>query len=158
MHAGDASVDLLLSVRWAESRRLLKLVLPLGGEASRLDGTPGLALERSNDGREMPLHDAVTLPGWGVVCPDVFACDATPERLRLTLLRSPLMAHHDPYPPSFPRPVLADQGEHVFRFRFHLAPCRAEALLDEAVMWQRMPLSADTTRGMPTRMIESGTR
>lgn len=158
VHAGDAAVELLLTVRWSETRRLLKLVLPLAGEPIRLDGTPGLVVERANDGREMPLHDAVALPRWGLVCPDVLACDATPARLRLTLLRAPLMAHHDPAPPSVPRPVIADQGEHLFRFRFHLAPRPAQALLDEAVMWQRMPLTADTTRGMPCRMFESGGR
>ncbi|MBN8525188.1 MAG: hypothetical protein J0M02_07625 [Planctomycetes bacterium] len=155
VHAGDDAVDLLLTVRWAETRRLLKLVLPLAGEAVRLDGTPGMAVQRANDGREMPLHDAVALPGWGVVCPDVFAGDATPRRLRLTLLRAPLMAHHDPAPPSMSRPVIADQGEHQFRFRFHLAPRPVQTLLDEAVMWQRMPLTADTTRGMPCRMFET---
>ena len=100
-------------------------------------------------------RDAVAVPGWGVVCPDVFACDATPERLRLTLLRSPLMAHHDPSPPSFARPVVADQGEHLFRFRFHLAPRPCAELQAEARQWQRMPLVAETTRGMPCRMIET---
>lgn len=155
VHAGDTAVDLLLTVRWAETRRLLKLVLPLAGEAERSDGTPGRAVVRPNDGREMPLHDAVALPGWGVVCPDVFACDATPERLRLTLLRSPLMAHHDPSPPAFARPVVADQGEHVFRFRFHLAPRPCAELQDEGRQWQRMPLVAETTRGMPCRMMET---
>jgi alpha-mannosidase len=158
VHAGDATVDLLLTVCWAETRRLLKLVVPLTGEAERLDGTPGVPVCRANDGREMPLHDAVALPGWGMVCPDVFACDATPARLRLTLLRAPLMAHHDPEPPVMPRPVIADQGEHLFRFRFHLTPRSAEALMAEAVMWQRMPLSAETTRGMPCRMFEIGGR
>lgn len=158
VHAGGTAVDLLLGVRWAETRRLLKLVLPLAGQTERLDGTPGMAVVRANDGREMPLHDAVALPGWGVVCPDVLACDATPARLRLTLLRAPLMAHHDPEPPVMPRPVIADQGEHLFRFRFHLTPREADALLAEAVMWQRMPLSAETTRGMPCRMFEIGGR
>lgn len=153
VHAGDAAVDLHLTVDWAERRRLLKLVLPLSGESGRIDGTPGLALARANDGCERPLHDMVALPGWGVVCPDVFACDATPRRLRLTLLRSPCMAHHEPCQPD-PRLAVADQGTHVFRFRFHLAPRRPEDLLDEAVMWQRPLLVAETTRGMPCRMLE----
>lgn len=150
VHAGDATVELLLTVGWAELRRLLKLVVPLAGEAVREDGTPGLVLERRNDGTELPLHDIVRLPGWSVVCPDVFACDATPQRLRLTLLRSPFMAHHDPSPPVA-RLLPADQGEHVFRFRFHLAPRPAAALVEEAVMWQRPPLVAETTHGMPCR-------
>jgi hypothetical protein len=77
------------------------------------------------------------------------------ENIRLTLLRAPLLAHHDPAPPSVPRPVIADQGEHHFRFRFHLQPRPAQVLLADAVMWQRMPLTADTTRGMPCRMFEA---
>ena len=153
VYAGGTSVELLLTVAWSERRKLLKLVVPLAGETEREDGTPGLVITRRNDGAELPLHDVVRLPSWGLICPDVFACDATPDRLRLTLLRSPFMAHHDPSPPQA-RLLPSDQGEHLFRFRFHLAPRTAAELVDEAVMWQRPLLTVEATRGMPCRMIE----
>ncbi len=153
VHGEGATVDLLLEVHWTERHRLLKLVLPLGGEARRVDATPGLALERDNDGRELPVHGWVCTDSVGVVCPDVWAVDATPQRLRLTLLRSPLMAHHDPHPADFPRAETADQGLHRFRFRFHLASATAEVLAAETLAWERPPLVAELTRGMPARFI-----
>ena len=54
----------------------------------------------------------------GIVAPDVYALDGSPEQLRFTLLRSPIQTHHDPDTGNVPRPVIADQGEHHFVFRF----------------------------------------
>jgi alpha-mannosidase len=150
-----AMVELRLRVHWRQGRQLLKLVLPLadGGE-ERLDGIAGGHLARPNSGRECPLQDwtRLTLPTgqFAVVSPDLFAVDATPERLRFTLLRSPILTQHDPFPYDASRAVFADQGEHEFRLRFlagpDLSPTR---LTDEALMMHRPLLAADLTRGMP---------
>ena len=153
VHGDSSAVDLVLDVHWSEHHRLLKLILPLRGEARRVDATPGMALERVNDGRELPLHGWVCSDSLGVVCPDAWAADATPQRLRLTLLRAPLMAHHDPHPADFPRAEFADQGRHRFRFRFHLGPVTAETLAAETRAWERPPLVAELTRGMPARFV-----
>ncbi len=149
-------VDLIVQVNWRERHQVLKLVQRLPQAAiERHDGVSGGVLRRPLDGAERPVRDFVQLvtadgDALGVVGPDVYALDATAERLRLTLLRSPLMAHHDPQPPDGQRAVVADQGAHEFRFRFLLgAEVTAEALADHAAMLQRPPLLATTTRGMP---------
>ena len=154
VYADDPAVELLLEVHWRERMKLLKLVLPLHGEPTRIDGTPGMELVRPNDGRELPLHDYSSFARLGVVCPDVFALDATGERARLTLLRAPLMAHHDPCPDFYPFAVVADQGVHHFRFRFNLAAPKPADLAADARNYHRPPLVAELTRGMPTRMME----
>lgn len=154
LYAGEAVVELLLTVLWCEHRRVLKLVLPARGAPTREDGSPGMPVTRANDGRERPLHDYTRCSGLGIVCPDAYAIDATLERLRLTLLRAPEMAHHDPTPTGFPRGVFTDQGEHRFRFRFHLGSATTAQLAAEALGWHRPPLVAETTRGMPARMID----
>ena len=113
---------------------------------------------RTNSGKELPLRDWTLLdtvtanrPLYGVVCPDVFAADAISQRLRLTLLRSPYLAHHDPFiAGAHPRGVIADQGVHTFRFRFFCRPdLTPEFLESQARMMNCPPLIADLTRGMP---------
>ena len=89
-----------------------------------------------------------------VVAPDVYALSGDTHSLSLTLLRSPLMAWHDPHPGDHPRGVFSDRGEHTFRFRFVAAPTLSAATLDKmALGWQRPPLTADLTRGMKNRAL-----
>lgn len=152
LHADASWVDVELTVEWREAAQLLKLVLPGSGTAERCDGTPGMALIRPNDGRELPLHGFTSLGGHAVVCPTVYALDATPERARLTLLRAPLMADH--INTGFPRAQRADQGIHRFQLRLHLAPTTPEQLSAEVLAWQRPALVAELTRGMPARYTE----
>jgi alpha-mannosidase len=150
-------VDLLLRVHWMARDRILKLVLPLAQPTlRRWDGISVGQIERAVDGRELPLldHTRVELEGGaqlGVVCPDVYAMDALPHRLRFTLLRSPAMAHHDPNPGTWPRRTIADQGMHDFRFRFTAGQSASDEELEQAaIQMQRPPAMAETTRGMPT--------
>jgi hypothetical protein len=108
-------------------------------------------LERPNDGRELPLRDWTKNGESAIVCPDVFALDATPERTRLTLLRSPLVAHHDPHEGRSPRARVADQGAHEFTFRFFAGEISTRVLDIHAQNVQSPPLLADLTRGMEAR-------
>jgi len=140
-------------VLWAERFKVLKLVLPGSGAGERFDGTPGMVLPRANDGKERPLHDYTCLGPFGVVCPDVYALDATPDRTRFTLLRSSYMAHHQPQG-EFPAAVVADQGAHRFRFRFFLQTPTVETLAAHALALLRPPLTAELTRGMKARWTE----
>lgn len=153
IHADDLCADLHLTVTWRACQQVLKLVLPGDGSTQRIDGTPGLALARANDGRERPLAGWTLAGSLGVVCPETWAIDATPERTRLTLLRSPFLAHHLPAPIPIRAPI-ADQGTHQFRFRFHLGTCPPKRLAAEALAWNRPILVAECTRGMPTRAVE----
>ncbi|HEY0868425.1 MAG TPA: glycoside hydrolase family 38 C-terminal domain-containing protein [Fimbriimonas sp.] len=157
---GDSRIDLLrsvdyihgwidwtLRVHWREQHKLLKLVLP-GPFTEREDGIMGGSLVRALDGKERPVRDWVRTDRLSVVCPEVYAADATPERLRLTLLRSPMMAWHDPHPGyAMELRAFSDQGVHAFRFRF-LGPVDAASLDRHAFGMQRPPLTADLTRGM----------
>jgi alpha-mannosidase len=163
VYADRPWVEARLRVLWCETQRLLKLTLPLpDSPPDRLDGIPGGHLCRPNSGRECPVHDWTLFApgdptdGLGVVAPDVYALDATPERARWTLLRSPLMAHHAPAPGRRLRRVVADHGEHTFRFYFRAgADTTPAALQRQALHAHRPPLVADLTRGMPRRW-ESG--
>ena len=85
----------------------------------------------------------------GIVCPDVFAGDADDDRIRLTLLRSALLAQHEPFPAEGPRAVVSDQGTHEFRFEFWAAGEGSADLLEaRSIQVQRPLLFADLTRGM----------
>jgi hypothetical protein len=88
-----------------------------------------------------------------VVCPDVFSISATPAAVRLTLLRSPLMAHHDPDPGTHPRRVFSDQGTHAFVFRFYAVTPARSVLESAAAGLQQPPCVGDVTRGMPLRAL-----
>lgn len=157
VYADEPYVEVRLRVHWAERHKVLKLVWAVKSDGRRSDGVMGGELERACDGKERPLRDRTLLltPGGaclGVVCPDVFALDSTPKRLRFTLLRSPLLAHHDPHPDNAPRFTVADQGQHEFRFQFHCGRHVTGHLLDRnAFMWHRPLVVADLTRGMPPR-------
>jgi len=94
-----------------------------------------------------PVHLAIVMP-------EVFALEVEARRVGLTLLRSPLMAWHDPHPGTHPRGVFSDRGEHFFRFRFMAAETVSTSRLDQmAFGLQRPPLTADLTRGMKNRAL-----
>ena len=155
VYADCPVVELLLRVHWRARHKVLKLSLPFGTPAvDRVDGIPGYHLQRGLDGCERPLRDWSLFkfaPGaqLGIVCPDVYALDATPQRARLTLLRSPLMAHHLPRAADSLRGPAADQGVHEFRFRFLGGTALQPAAMDAHAAMLCSPLiRADVTRGM----------
>ena len=156
IYADEPFVELILRIHWMACHQILKLVLPMPSPLlRRWDGIPGDGLERKPDGRELPLRDRTLLElstgqRIGIVCPDIYAIDALPHRVRLTLLRSAIMAHHDPNPGTWPRSVVSDQGEHEFRFRFFAGSITGEQLDTQALMLQRPLIVAELTRGMPT--------
>ncbi len=151
-YAGEAWVELLLEVHWRERHRVLKLSVPHAIGERRVDDTPGMALTRPSSGAERPVGEWSELGGGvGVVYPDVFAVDGDAHRLRLTLLRAPLMSHHVPHPGSPTRPVWSDQGVHRFRMRFVLSGATSAVLSGLANAWSRPALVANLTRGMGPR-------
>lgn len=151
-------VELRLRVLWVEKRRLLKLDWELTQMVtSREDGIMGGSLQRSPDGRELPLRDWTLLStedDWSaaIVAPDVYAIDGDANRTSLTLLRSCVMACHEPNIGDDPRSVFTDHGSHEFRFRFLVGSGLETASLDRmALHMQRRPLHAEVTRGMKNR-------
>ena len=151
LYADRPGVELRLTVHWREERKLLKLIYALADSpAERVDGIGGGSLARPNDGKERPLQDWTLAGEAGIVCPDVYALDGLPWRLRFTLLRSPVMAHHEPNLGMAPHAVFADQGVYQFRFRFYAGEAAtAERLRADSQAMQRPLLAADLTRGMP---------
>jgi alpha-mannosidase len=153
--AGEPFVELFLRVGWLETHKILKLVWPMNSRINgRIDGVMGGWINRALDGAERPLRDFTCLTSSSpsgsraVVCPHVFAMDATHSRLRLTLLRSPLMAHHTPHPAGrSPEARVADWGTHEFVFRFFAAAEPGE-LDRHAMMLQRPPIFGEWTGGM----------
>ncbi len=156
VYHAEPFVELRLRVHWAEQFKALKMTLALpGGITRRTDGVLGGSIDRALDGAERPLRDWTLLAGPGedntvaVMSPDVFALDVTPQRLRLTLLRSPRMAQHDPCRRADPRDRFADRGEHDFRLRIYAGRgLRPQYLDDQALSLHRPLLAADLTRGM----------
>ena len=159
VYAAAAYADLTLKVDYQERNKLLKLAFHPATDFAemRRDGVMGTSLVRKNNAAERPLRDWTLIKqtnGFtlGVVAPDVFGIDATPARLGLTLLRSPMMAHHEPViMVDRKRAVVSDRGEQIFRFRLFFGNnVNAETLEAEALAMQRPPLIGDLTRGMPT--------
>ncbi len=155
VYADQPYVEWLLKVYWHERHKLLKLTLPLGAKLEeRFDGIPDGSVVRGPDGIERPVRDWTMFElengqKVGLLFPDVYALDATSEKVRWTLLRSPLMAHHEPFVPKGERGVYADQSYHEFRFRFFCGPEVSSEFLDrQALMMHRPLVAADLTRGM----------
>lgn len=156
VYAGEPFVEYRLRVYWNERHKLLKLTCPLRAAlGTRMDGIPGGEIARQPDGKERPVCDRTLLHladggRVGLVLPDAYALDAAPRGVRVTLLRSPKMAHHWPYAGRGARAMYADQGVHEFRFRFFGGPGVTGDLLDRhALMLHRPLVAADLTRGMP---------
>jgi len=109
---------LRLRIVWSAVRKRLRLRLaspePL---AARTDLVSGGPLDRPVDGLEYPLGGGL-LVGDGaarlaVVAPEVFSASVDSQGVSLTLLRSPYVAHHDPFPADGrPDQPVTDQGSH----------------------------------------------
>lgn len=158
VYDGEPFVECLLRVHWCERHKLLKMTIPLSPGLRRCDdGIPGGELSRDPSGKERPVRDRTLLEladgqRIGLLFPDVYALDATPDAVRLTLLRSPKMAHDYRCEQPAPRATYADQGVHDFRFRFFCGSAVDGKLLDQqALMMHRPPAIADLTRGMPAQ-------
>ncbi|MBI5833659.1 MAG: hypothetical protein HZB16_15265 [Armatimonadetes bacterium] len=157
VYAGQPYAELELIVDWREQHRLLKLMLtPPEPFATRCDGIPGGHLARELDGAERPIQDfaQLTTTGgltYGVVCPNVYALSATPSAASFTLLRSPVLAHHEPHPGQSARGQHSDQGRNVFLLRFLGGRSGSVDLLAGLAQQMQQPLVVvSVTNGMPS--------
>jgi alpha-mannosidase len=122
---GDlGTLDLKTRVLWNEQHRLLKLSI---GSAFKnevfVSEIPYGAIERKADGTEWPIQRWARLgdnngPCLGIINDGVYSASAEGARLYLTLLRSPVYAHHEN---QHPRPDIqhcyTDQGEADFHIQ-----------------------------------------
>ena len=97
LERGDDSVHLSLATNYRERHSVLKArIAPAGGVSARRDRVAGGWIERHTDGKEYPLHHALTWKSraraLGLVLPDTFAVDVSGDAIRPTLLRNSLHA------------------------------------------------------------------
>ncbi len=151
---GLRGFKLRLKVNWTGEQRILKMAVTPGfAVLKRFDGVSGGIIERDLNGEEFPVFNHIQLKGkeqsLAVVCKDCFSADVQPDgTLRLTLLRTPYFAHHDPYKvPKHNFYRVTDQGVHEYEFTF-LAEPSDEDICNE-VFRQTDPLVfSETTLGV----------
>lgn len=86
-------------VHWRDRRRALKLCFDTAMDNPRVtSAVPYGSIERASDGREMPAGEWLTLAdaerGVSLLSDSVFAYAVNDATIGLTLLRSPIYAHH----------------------------------------------------------------
>jgi alpha-mannosidase len=125
--------DIKTRVIWNEHHRLLKLRIGSAFNSKTfISEIPYGAIERTADGKEWPLQRWVKLssqadgPGLGIINDGVYSGSVEDGSLDLTLLRSPVYAHHET---QHPRPDIqhryVDQGEQEFLIQ--LRPLTAQS-------------------------------
>ena len=131
--AGFRGLRLRLRLNWNGAQQIVKLALtPAFPVLERRDGCPGGEIRRELNGEEFPFFNYTLLRGreqsLAVVSKDCFACDVQPGgELRLTLLRTPYYAHHDPYRvPAVNTYRITDQGEHEYEIALLADPSPEE--------------------------------
>jgi alpha-mannosidase len=152
VYADEPFIGLDLKIDYRETNAVVKLVADLDGSGeTRTDGILGGSLVRKNEGREQIFRDWTHFGNTAIVSPDTYALDVSGNEARLTLLRSPLMAHHDPHPGASEakRHTYSDQGIHHFRLRFYPGAVTLDQLEAAAHQLTRPPLCANVTKGMP---------
>ena len=157
-----AAVRCKLRVYWNGRQELAKLRFKPPFEVSAVRaGAPGGVIDRRADNRELPFYDFVALTGkngegFTVVSRDVYGCDVTKRgELRLTLLRSPYYANHDPRvvenEADFP---VCDRGTHEFEFTvFTGIPFDAETVADEICRQSNAVHFTESTLGCARRYL-----
>jgi hypothetical protein len=146
---GTARLRVRLAVEWSEIRKILQLRCEAPGTiTARTDLVAGGPLHRAADGLEYPLGGGMVLEvgkeRLGIVAPQVFSASVEEQAVRLTLLRSPYVAHHDPAPAAVPADgAVCDQGGHVFEVELQCGPelraddvaRRAAEMLSPPIVW-----------------------
>ena len=141
-------IELKIKINWQEKQKILKYTLPFDFGSTRVDGIAGGKIARKNDGAERPFHYFTVLNDtFSIVSPDIFGFDMDEEKIRLTLLRNPVLTHHDPFDFDARYAVYTDTGEHTFTLRFTRIT-DVEKLENMAKSMQRPLIFAETTKGM----------
>ena len=158
---GIPGIRLRLRLNWHSPQQLVKLhIKPAFKVEKRIDGIPGGELERQLNGEEYPIFNKMALSGEGhtltLISGDIFSADVQPDgTARLTLLRTPYFAHHDPYVPDhFSRNGITDLGEQDFTLTI-LADASEQEIADQIRALKDPVYCSETTYGMARRYIES---
>ena len=150
-YAGEAEIRLGIQVEYHGRQELLKMsYLPDAAVKKYIAGCPGNVFEREVDGRELPMHDFVKLDDTALVSRDIYAIDSPgegSEAFRMTLLRSPFYAHHEPFviKPTDDYP-LTEQGEHFFNCTI-IPEADTEKIEAEVTRQSNVVTFSESTRG-----------
>jgi len=127
LYDGLARVDACLVLDWHEQHKMLKLAVPTAIErpVATFDVPYGCIVRPAN-GEEQPVQRWMDLSGTvggrpaglALINDGKYGADVLGGEMRLSLVRSPIYAFHDPRKPE---PGVdyqyTDQGEHVIRYR-----------------------------------------
>ena len=148
-----------LRLDWHGAQQLVKLVLTPGFRVvRRIDGAPGGEVARALNGEEFPLFNFCRLEGktqsLAVVSKECFAADVQPDgTLRLTLLRTPYYANHDPYRVKGVNAFrITDQGEHDYEFSLLVDPS-AEEIRREICRRKEPVVFSESTLGVRRDLV-----
>jgi len=127
LYDGLARVDACLVLDWRERHKMLKLAFPTAIETPVATfEVPYGCIARPTNGEEQPIQRWMDLSGsvagqragLALINDGKYGADILGSKMRLSLLRSPIYAFHDPRKPE---PSVeyqyTDQGEHVIRYR-----------------------------------------
>lgn len=132
LSAGSNQVEVRVTVNWQERFKLLKLLFPLNLDSTRTTyEIPYGIQERPENGEEEPgqswidmtgvLPGTDTAYGLSLLNDGKYSFHSVPGTLAMTVLRSPIYAHHEPYvPETGGHYSFMDQG--IQRFAYVLAP------------------------------------
>lgn len=127
IYNGLSFIDLEILVDWHEKHKLLKMILPFElSDPTVTVEIPYGSIVRKDEYIERPMQRWADVTGklrngekYGVtvVNDGVYSYDFRNGKLRITLLRSPLYAHHTPYKAKeYSKDEYTDQGVHKYRF------------------------------------------
>ncbi|MBN1808333.1 MAG: hypothetical protein JW909_04640 [Planctomycetes bacterium] len=145
-----------IRLNWTGRHRIVKLVVPPAFKVEkRIDGIQESVLERRLNGWEYPVLDFVSVSGGSVglavVTRDAFSGDVQPDgTVRLTLLRCPPYAHHQPLKLAENHGfAYTDQGEHVYEISLVVMNgVNLDAVRDEIYRLSHPVVVTETTLGM----------
>lgn len=112
----EECLRLKLRVNWREKFKLLKMNFNTSSSIrKRLDGCQGNVMIERNGDQEYPIHNMISFnEEIGIVSQDVYSADVIGNKIRLTLLRSPIFAHDKHWEYTEGVHFNTDQGIHEF--------------------------------------------
>ncbi len=145
--ADEGFVTVRGQVHWRAQWQVLKLAFPVSFTASRWTAeVPYGTVTRTCSGDEEPVQQWVDLSaadrGLAVANDGRYSCSVEPDQVRVTLLRSPAFAFHDPFkPPSFAQHRFTDQGVQDFQLALlpHAGDWRDSGIIEVARQLNRPP-------------------
>jgi alpha-mannosidase len=128
LYSGSAQVDVHARLEWREARRMMKLRFPLNLNHMRsINEIPYGSIERFANGEEQPGQSWVDVSGlskdndrpfgFSLLNDGCYSFDVNIRDLGMTVLRSPIYAHHMPVEPQPGGDyTYMDQGWHEFNY------------------------------------------